>query len=73
MAITYTGSLDASNRARFAPGFARRLFNRYVETRQQEANRRVSGYLQGLADGTLKQFGYTEAQIQRLRSLHKAD
>lgn len=72
MAITYTDSLDASNRAGSTPGFARRLFDKYVETRQQKANRRVSGYLRGLADGTLEQFGYTEAQIQRLRSVHKA-
>jgi hypothetical protein len=68
MAITYTGSLDAGNRARSKLGFARRLFNRYVETRQQEANRRVSTYLRGLSDGTLEEFGYTEAQIQRLRN-----
>jgi hypothetical protein len=68
MAITYTGSLDAGNRARSTPGFVRRLFNRYAETRQREANRRVSAFLRGWTDEKLKEFGYTEAEIQRLRS-----
>jgi hypothetical protein len=68
MAITYNGSLDAGNKARSAPGFARRLLNTLVEARQREANRRVSAYLRNLSDETLKEFGYTEAEIQRLRS-----
>ena len=68
MAITYTGSIEAGKRARSAPGFARRLFNRYVETRQKEASRRVSAYLRGLPDSKLEEFGYTEAEIQRLRA-----
>jgi hypothetical protein len=69
MAITYTNSLGANNKARSTPGFARRLFNRYVETRQREAQRRVSSYLRSLTDETLVEFGYTEADIQRLRGL----
>jgi hypothetical protein len=69
MAITYTGSINAGNRARSTPSFSRRLLNRYVETRQKEASRRVSAYLRGLSDSTLEEFGYAEAEIQRLRNL----
>ena len=66
MPTTYDAALTVGSIERTEPSFARRLFDRYVEARQKEANRRIVTYLQSLDSSTLRGLGYTNAQIEQL-------
>jgi hypothetical protein len=48
-------------------GFARRLFDRYLEAQMRKAHLRVNAYLQTLDDKTLGELGYTRADIRNIR------
>lgn len=67
MATTYNNALTERSTERSAPGLASRWFQRYVDSRQQEANRLVGDYLRTLDNEMLTDLGYTEAQITALR------
>ncbi len=63
MATTYDSAVTISARREKNTGFARRLFNRFVEARQTEANHRILAYLRSLDRGSLERLGYTPEQI----------
>ncbi|NJM33530.1 MAG: hypothetical protein HC850_01205 [Rhodomicrobium sp.] len=68
MATTYDTSVTLGTEGKSGSGFAARLFNRFVEARQKEANRQILCYLQGLDAETLKNLGYSSAQINQIKA-----
>jgi len=48
-------------------GFARRLFDRYLDAQMRKAHLRVNAYLQSLDDKALAGLGYTQADIRNIR------
>jgi len=48
-------------------GFARRLFDRYLDAQMRKAHLRVNAYLQSLDDKALAGLGYTPADIRNIR------
>jgi hypothetical protein len=67
MATTYDASVTIGAQRRSGEGLASRLFARFAEARQKEANRQILRYLQGLDQKTLQNLGYTTAQIDRIK------
>lgn len=66
MATTYENSFTFHKEHRSTPGFIGRMFDRVIEARQKEANRRVATYLRSLDADTLRQYGYSDGQIKSL-------
>jgi hypothetical protein len=67
MATTYNDSLTFDARERSGGSFFQRVFGRYIESRQREANRQILTYLQSLDVATLHDYGYTDAQIDAIK------
>jgi hypothetical protein len=67
MAVTTFERAGAYNGAAKSKGFARRLLDRYIEAQMRKAQRHVNAYLQGLDDNSLRNLGYSEAEIQLIR------
>ena len=67
MATTYNDSLTLGTRQRSDGGFLRRVFDRYIDARQREANRQIMIYLHSLDTATLHDYGYTDAQISAIK------
>ena len=67
MATTYNDSLTLGTRQRLDRGFLRRVFGRYIDARQREANRQIMIYLHSLDTATLRDYGYTDAQIDAIK------
>lgn len=66
MATTYNDSLTIGTRQRSDGGFLRRIFGRYIDARQREANRQILTYLQSLDAATLRDYGYSDARIDAI-------
>jgi hypothetical protein len=66
MATTYNDSLTLGTRQKSRGSFLRRVFDRYIDARQREANRQIMIYLQSLDTATLRDYGYTDAQIEAI-------
>jgi hypothetical protein len=67
MAVTTferAGSYDAAGKSK---GFARRLLDRYIDAQMRKARRHVNAYLNGLDDNSLRNLGYTDADIKLIR------
>jgi hypothetical protein len=71
MATTYDGSVNMDSRSSSRPSFVRRVFDRYIESRQQAANRIIASYIGSLDPAARAQLGYTDAQIECLRSRNR--
>jgi hypothetical protein len=68
MAVTTFDRVGGVEREAKAKGFARRLFDRFVDAQMQKARLRVNAYLQSLDDKALGNLGYTEADIKNIRA-----
>jgi hypothetical protein len=66
MATTYDESLTIGTRQKSGGSFLWRVFDRYIDARQREANRQIIIYLQSLDTATLHDYGYTDAQIEAI-------
>jgi hypothetical protein len=66
MATTYNDLLTIGTRQRSDGGFLRRIFGRYIDARQREANRQILTYLQSLDAATLRDYGYSDARIDAI-------
>lgn len=66
-ATTYT-NLPGADRGAKGQGWGRRLFNRFIEARQREANRRIAQHLSGFDDVALKALDLNADEIARLRN-----
>lgn len=66
MATTYTSNADFASAKESRKSLIHRLFDRYVEARQREANRRVINYLRVLDYDTLRVYGFTDEQIRKI-------
>lgn len=49
------------------PGIFRRALDRLVAAQEARARRQIAGYMARFTDARLKEYGYTEAEIARLR------
>jgi len=66
MATTYTTDADLASGKVSRKSLIHRLFDRYVEARQREANRRVMNYLRVLDYDTLRVYGFSDEQIRKI-------
>jgi hypothetical protein len=67
MAVTTFERAGAYDGAAKSKGFARRLLDRYIDAQMRKAQRQVNAYLRGLDDKALRNFGYSGAEIERIR------
>ena len=66
MATTYDRSLTFDAGQRSKTNLFNKIFQRFIESRQKEANRQILIYLQSLDAESLRSFGYTDAQIEHI-------
>ena len=64
MATTYHASLNLDLKETSGRSFLKRAFDGYISARQREANRQILNYLQSLDAHTLRDYGYSDAQIR---------
>ena len=67
MAITTFDRAQTLGGTSNTTGFARRLFDRFIEAQTAKARLRVNAYLQSLDDQALARLGYTPADISNIR------
>jgi hypothetical protein len=67
MAVTTFDRATSYDAPAKGKGFARRLYDRYVEAQMKRAQLRVNSYLQTLDDAALADLGYGPAQIAEIR------
>lgn len=63
MATTYHASYGAAVEPKASSSLLKRLFNRVIEARQEEAARHVREHLRAFDPNTLRNIGYTEDEI----------
>jgi hypothetical protein len=66
--VSSTGQPSYDRLANPRTSLLRRLFDRIVEARHREAQRRVAAYLYGLSDDGLARLGLSSAEIALIRA-----
>ena len=67
MAVTYNRVAALDTIPAEGKGFLVRLIERITAARMREAQRHINGYLQMQDNGTLRKFGYSDAEIREIR------